>query len=350
MKILIVHNEYARPSGEEAVVDKMAEIFRGLGHEVAQLRMSTANARDSLKGNVRGFLAGIYSFRGRREMRRALRRERPDVVNVHNLYPFISPAALFECRRAGVPVVMTIHNFRLICPTGLFMRDNRPCELCLEHGNEWGCILHNCEGQRLKSLGYALRGWAARANGAYRKCVTRFACITDFQRRKLVEAGYDAARITVIPNAAEPLTLRAGGAFGSGAPSAEGAPSERGGASREGGYVGFCGRISREKGVDLIVEVARRHPEMRFRLAGGVRDKWLVEDLPENVELAGFLSGKDLDDFYRGARFMVMASRWYEGFPMAILEGARYARATVCLLYTSPSPRDRTRSRMPSSA
>ena len=83
---------------------------------------------------------GIYSSSGVRGMRDALRRERPDIVSVHNLYPFISPAALFECKKAGVPIVMTIHNFRLICPTGLFMRDGLPCEVCLERGNEWSCV------------------------------------------------------------------------------------------------------------------------------------------------------------------------------------------------------------------
>ena len=143
MKILLVHNEYGKYSGEEAVVDKMAGIFSGLGHEVAQLRMSTAGLRDSATGKMRGFMAGIHSPGGVRAMREAIERERPDVVNVHNLYPFISPASLRECRKAGVPVVMTIHNFRLICPTGLFMRDGGPCELCLQKGHEWGCVRHN---------------------------------------------------------------------------------------------------------------------------------------------------------------------------------------------------------------
>ncbi|MDE7180994.1 MAG: glycosyltransferase, partial [Muribaculaceae bacterium] len=119
MKILLVHNDYGRYSGEEAVVDRMAEIFSGLGHEVVQLRATTAGVRDTMAGKVRAFVAGIHCPSGVRAMREALRWEKPDVVNVHNLYPFISPAALRECRRAGVPVIMTVHNYRLICPTGL---------------------------------------------------------------------------------------------------------------------------------------------------------------------------------------------------------------------------------------
>ena len=194
MKILLVHNEYGKYSGEEAVVDKMAGIFSGLGHEVAQLRMSTAGLRDSATGKMRGFLAGIHSPGGVRAMREAIERERPDVVNVHNLYPFISPASLRECRKAGVPVVMTIHNFRLICPTGLFMRNGEPCEECLERGNEWGCVKHNCEQSLLKSVGYAARNAVARLKHHYLDCVDRFACITDFQRRKLIAAGFPAEK------------------------------------------------------------------------------------------------------------------------------------------------------------
>lgn len=310
MKVLLVHNNYGAYSGEEAVVDRMVGIFSGLGYEVAQLRMTTEGARDSVSGKIRGFIAGIYCPSGVRAMRDAIAREQPDVVNVHNLYPFISPAALRECKRAGVPVVMTIHNFRLMCPTGLFMRDGRPCELCLQRGDEWGCVRHNCEQSLLKSVGYAARNAVARVRRHYLDCVDRFACITDFQRRKLVEAGFPSEKVMVIPNAVD--VAAADSAVG---------PA--------GSYVAFCGRLSAEKGIPEIIEVARRHPEIPFRLAGEVRDASLVNGLPDNCCLMGYLSGDSLRDFYDGALFFVMASRWYEGFPMAILEAARHSKPTV---------------------
>lgn len=315
MKILLVHNEYGKYSGEEAVVDKMASIFGSLGHEVAQLRMSTAGVRDSISGKARGFISGIWCPLGVRAMREAIERERPDAVNVHNLYPFISPAALRECRKAGVPVIMTIHNFRLICPTGLFMRNGAPCELCLERGDEWGCVRHNCEHSMLKSAGYAARNAVARIRRHYMDCVDRFACITDFQRRKLTQAGFEPERLVLIPN---PMDIDAD------RPETDMLPD-----NSDGSYVAFCGRISREKGIDLIIEAARRNPDIPFRLAGAVADESLIESIPANIRLEGYLSGKDLESFYRNARFMVMASRWYEGFPMAILEAARHRKATV---------------------
>lgn len=308
MKVLIVHNDYGKYSGEEAVVDKMAAMLPTIGYEVAQLRMTTADARESLMGKIRGFVSGIYCPGGVKAMREAIRRESPDVVNVHNLYPFISPAALRECRKAGIPVVMTVHNFRIMCPTGLFMRDNSPCEVCLERGDEWACVKYNCEHSRLKSIGYAVRNAVARTGQYYRDCVDMFACITDFQRRKLIQAGFPPEKIVVIPNSMDvpPLTD-----------------------CEAGNYVAYSGRISMEKGVDMIIEAARRHPDIPFKLAGAVRDTDLVADLPSNVELTGYLSGEKLRDFYANARFFVMASRWYEGFPMTILEAARFAKPMV---------------------
>lgn len=308
MKILLVHNNYGKYSGEESVVDQMAAMWTEHGHQVVQLRMSTVDSRESLVGKMHGFLAGLYSPKGVREMRRILTEERPDVVNVHNLYPFISPAALFECKKAGVPVVMTVHNFRLICPTGLFMRDGKPCELCLERGNEWGCVRYNCEHSLLKSVGYAARNAVARYSGAYRKCVDRFACITDFQRRKLIQAGFDTAKMAVIPNAVVATS---------------------GYDPAVGTYVAYSGRLSREKGVDLIVEVACRHPEITFKFAGALRDPDIVENLPTNVTLVGYLHGEELNAFYRDAAFFVMASRWYEGFPISILEAAQFGKPTI---------------------
>lgn len=315
MKILLVHNEYGKYSGEEAVVDKMAGIFSGLGHEVAQLRMSTAGLRDSATGKIRGFLAGIHSPAGIRAMREAIERERPDVVNVHNLYPFISPASLRECRKAGVPVVMTIHNFRLICPTGLFMRDGAPCELCLQKGHEWGCVRHNCEHSLMKSVGYAARNAVARIRRHYADCVDRFACITDFQRVKLTAAGFPAERLVLIPN---PMDID------------DSKPEANVQADKsDENYVAFCGRISKEKGIDLIIEAARRNPDIPFRLAGAVADETLIADKPENIHLLGYVKGKNLEDFYLNSRLVIMASRCYEGFPMAILEAAKYNKATV---------------------
>lgn len=310
MKILLVHNDYAKYSGEEAVVDKMLVTFRGLGHEVCQLRMTTAGSRDNLTGKIKGFMAGLYSPAGVKAMREILEKEKPDVVNVHNLFPFISPAALQECKKMNIPVVMTVHNYRLICPTGLFLRNYQPCEYCLQKGNEWGCVKFNCERSLLKSIGYASRNFLARIRKDYIDCVDKFACLTQFQGRKLIEAGFDPDKITVIPNSID-VTEKS---------------------EMEGQYVAYAGRLSEEKGIPLILEAARKNPDIPFKLAGSLNNecsfKKDLENLP-NVELTGHLSGIEFDEFYKNASFFVMASTCYEGFPMAILEAGRYGKPFI---------------------
>ena len=371
MKILIAHNDYARRSGEEAVVDKMSQIFEHLGYEVCQLRKSTADSRDNLKGKIKGFVSGLYCPGGIKSMREAIKTEKPDVVNVHNLYPFISPAALRECRKAGIPVVMTVHNYRLMCPTGLFARDDRPCELCLQKGNEWACIKYNCERSVLKSVGYAARNAVARIRRDFLECVDAFACLTEFQRHKLIEAGFPEQKLIVIPNSINSPNSRAAlrpapTVYNSpNSPNSLNSPNSRAAlcpaptvynslnsnnsqnspnspnspnssnsynsqnSPNSPGYVAYSGRISKEKGVDMIIEVAHKHPEIEFKLAGAVRDHDLIENVPQNVELKGYLKDDDLLRFYREASFFVMPSRWYEGFPMTILEAGSHAKTMI---------------------
>ena len=307
MKILIVHNNYGKYSGEEAVVDKMATMLQSHKHTVCFYRLTTEGARDKISDKIKGFTAGIYSHTGVKGIKKILRKEKPDIINVHNLYPFISPAALFECKKAGIPVVMTVHNFRLICPTGLFMRNGKPCEQCLDRKNEWSCIKYNCEHSIFKSIGYTLRNVYARWAKAYLKNIDMFACITEFQKKKLIEAGYDKNKITVIPNSID-------------------APCSY--TPTSGGYIAYIGRLSYEKGYDLLIEVARKHPEIKFCFAGAQREKNNTE-IPENVVFKGYLQKKELSKFIQESRFIVIPSRCYEGFPMTILEAACHGKPAI---------------------
>lgn len=307
MKFLLVHNNYGEYSGEEAVVDKMATMLQSHNHTVCFYRLTTEGVRDKISDKIKGFTAGIYSHSGVKGIKKILRKDKPDIINVHNLYPFISPAALFECKKAGIPVVMTVHNFRLICPTGLFMRNGKPCEQCLDRKNEWSCIKYNCEHFIFKSIGYTLRNVYARWTKAYLKNVDMFACITEFQKKKLIEAGYDKNKITVIPNSID-------------------APCSY--TPTTGGYIAYIGRLSYEKGYDLLIEVARKHSEIKFCFAGAQREKNNTA-IPKNVEFKGYLQKKELSKFIQESRFIVIPSRCYEGFPMAILEAACHGKPAI---------------------
>ena len=313
MRILIVHNEYGKYSGEEVVVDRMIADAKRAGYEIETLRTTSRYARENILGKIHGFFSGIYSIQGRRKMRKALRKFIPDIVHIHNLYPFISPAVLPLCRKEGVKVVMTVHNYRLICPTGLFLRDGKPCENCLKKGNERDCIRFNCEHDRFRSLGYALRNAFARHMRYYLDNVDYFCCLTDFQRQKLIDAGFAPERIKVIPNYIKKVK-----------PEEPNATTDKWGT----GYIGYVGRLSHEKGYDMFIEVARRHPELKFQLAGILRPGEKME-LPPNVNHCGHLSPTRLARFYENSAFIVIPSRCYEGFPTVLLEAAMHKHCCI---------------------
>ena len=270
------------------------------GHEVMQYIRSSVELDSMRFGKIRAFLTGLYNPSSVHDIERVVREFRPEVVHIHNLYPFISPAILPHIRKAGVPVVMTVHNYRLVCPNGLFHNQTGICERCAG-GKEWNCIWFNCEKSVPKSVGYALRNAWARITGYYRENVDVFLCLTGFQKKKLVENSFEPGRCFVLPNFYR-------GKFD--------ACYEK----KAGNYVAFAGRLSREKGIGLLYDAARKLPDIPFKLAGAVNDQSLVDGKPDNVELAGMLKGERLETFYEKAAFFLLSSIWYEGFPMVILE------------------------------
>jgi glycosyltransferase involved in cell wall biosynthesis len=315
MRVCIVHNSYARPSGEEVSVQNLQELLAGHGHDVTMLRRSSAEIEQLSLGRVRAFLSGIYSRSSRRAMRRLLDEQRPEVVHVNNLYPLISPWVLVECRRAGVPVVMSVRNHRLVCPNGLHLSRAEVCERCLG-GREYWCVLRNCTGSLLKSAGYALRGVVARIWRLFLDGVTLFAVLSPFQRERLIAAGFAAERIVVIPNMV--------GSNGARPPSARSAKPPLG------EYVAYVGRVSFEKGIDTLAAAAARCPDIPFKLAGSTnRMPHLPSEVPANVACLGHLEGARLNTVYRDSRIVVLPSRCLETFGLSLAEGMSYGKPVI---------------------
>jgi len=308
MKLLLIHNNYGIYSGEEAVVDRQIALFQEMGHQVSVYRKTTEGLRGTTWGNIKGLLQGFYSPQSVKDIKQIMKSDKPDVVVIHNLYPYISPAILFHIKKANVPVVMTVHNFRLMCPTGLFMRNSLPCELCLG-GHEWNCIKYNCENSHLKSLGYAGRNWYVRVTKAYIDNVDLYACITRFQIQKLTQAGFDKNKMRYIPNFLEKIEE----------------PTYS-----LGDYVAISGRLSKEKGVDLALQVAAKTPHIKYVFAGSPRKEEPINiPIPDNCIFLGHIAKEELAGFYQNARFLLNMSRCYEGFPMTILEAASYGKPSI---------------------
>lgn len=301
VKLLQVYNQYRSPfSGEEAVVERTAALIEKHGGTARLLMRSSRNIGSSLTHKANAFWSGIYSRQAYREMERLLAADRPDVVHVHNLFPLFSPSILVACRRAGVPVVMSVHNQQLTCPRSDHLHRGSICDKCLD-GSELHCVLRNCRDNIFESVGYALRSAFARKLRLFHKHVTLLIALSRFAKSRLVRAGFDERRIVVLPNMVELHE-----------PPAD--PSQ-------GSYIAFAGRMSSEKGVGTLLAAAAELPACRVRLAGsGPLLEQLRRAAPVNAELLGQLDPAQMRVLYRHARLAVVPSITYEMCPLVILE------------------------------
>lgn len=311
MKILMVHNEYGIFTGEEAVVQGLLRLLGSRRHEIIPFIRSSTEIPHMRFGKLKAFCNGIYSFSSKRTFRKLLSAHKPDIVHIHNLFPFISPSILCECKKAAIPVVMTVHNYRLFCPTGLYMINGQICEKC--NDGEYWCVLRNCTGSIAKSIGYALRNYVARKRRLYLDNVSIYVALTEFQRQRLIRGGFPADRIFVIPNMFE----RDGTAT---------AVQEK-----LGWHVGYAGRISPEKGVETLITAARMYPDISFKAAGSYdRMLHLLAEAPPNYEFCGRLNRVELSEFYTHSQIIVLSSICYEGFPSVLIEAMLYGKPVIC--------------------
>ena len=239
MRILLVHNRYRQRGGEEAVLDAESALLRERGHEV--LEFLKDNRDLDAKPGFRVAVNAIWARRSRNEVEQLVRESRPDIVHFHNTQPRISPAAYYAVRAHGVPVVQTLHNFRLMCPSATFFRDGKVCEDCLGKVLPWPGVLHACyRNSRTASGTVAATIALHRGLGTWTKLVDRHIALTHFAKAKFVEGGLSEERIAVKPNFVVDC----------------GYPRSTAASVRKGAL--FVGRLSPEKGLLTLVRAWRK--------------------------------------------------------------------------------------------
>jgi glycosyltransferase involved in cell wall biosynthesis len=360
-KVAIVHNAYGKPSGEEVAIDNLATLLEARGMIVRRFSRSSKEIDKTKLGKIPAFFSGIHNPFSRKAFRRFLEVSKPDVVHIHNLYPLISPSILPECTAQRIPVVMTVHNFRLACPNALLLSHGEICRRCLG-GREYWCILRNCENDIFKSAGYALRTAAARMLRRYYDNVDHFICLSEFQKNILVGEGLPADRVSVLANPISfdtkipPDSLYKKGGLpcdvkspscpfgdnrgmdprqGHSGMTDKWIPASAGmtkaGFEESGGYVAYVGRITPEKDIITLIEAARRLGDVPFKFAGSYhRMPEVLQQKPDNCEFLGELTSEEIMQLYGNARIVAFATRCYEGFPMVLLEAMSHGLPVIC--------------------
>jgi glycosyltransferase involved in cell wall biosynthesis len=276
----------------------IVSLLREARHEVTLFERHNRDIK-GVFGYVKAAVGGIYSHSAKRDMRRVIEEIKPDLIHLHNIYPLISPSVLDACRATRTPVVMRLADFTLLCPTSHHFRRGAVCELCLG-GREYQCVLTNCRGNILMSSAYAARTAISRLRRCFLEKVTLFIAPTEFVRKRFVDMGFAAERIIVIPNMVE-IPGRAA-------------------VASQGEYIAYVGRISSEKGIDVLLRAAGKI-DLPVRIAGEVPpESNFKERALANVEFVGKLSRPQIYEFLSAARFAVAPSVCLESFSLASAE------------------------------
>jgi glycosyltransferase involved in cell wall biosynthesis len=306
MKIVLVHNSYQQAGGEDVVFESEKRLLERRGHRVVPyIRSNNELQHASLVDQISIAPRMIWSSKTRLEFTELLDAERPDIVHVHNTFMVISPSIYSACRTRNIPVVQTLHNFRLLCPSSNFSRGGQVCEECVDQ-SLLQSIRHACyRNSRPATAAVALMLAFHRAMHTWRDSVTRFVALTEFARQKFIAAGFASQKFVVKPNFADPD------------------PCERSGA---GEYVLFLGRLAADKGLRVLLNAWLKLPwQLPLQIVGEGPERDKLEALARELQLSGIIFRGRLShiaaiEAVKMARFLVVPSTWYEAFPMCIVE------------------------------
>ena len=316
MKILLIHNAYCEPGGEDVAFEAERRLLEDGGHQVVLYRRTNWEV-ENYSGLKRLALVRqvVWATDAQKDIAALLRQEKPDLAHIHNTFMMVSPSVYYACQEADVPVVQTLHNYRLLCPGGNFFRNGRNCEDCVEH-SLWRGIRHACyrdshPATTTVALMLALhRGWRT-----WTDRVNRYIALTEFARQKFISGGLPAENISVKPNFvhADPGERTAGGE-----------------------YALFVGLLSPEKGLHTLLEswahVRNGLPlhivgdgPMRAQLEADAVGRGLT-----NIHFRGRLVRSAVWDAIRSAKFLILPSECYENFPVTVAEAFACGTPVIC--------------------
>jgi glycosyltransferase involved in cell wall biosynthesis len=303
LKILIVHNRYQQHGGEDFVVENENQLLLSRGNDVRLMEVNNDHIH-GLPAQISASVESIHSVKSKRAMAGAIADFCPDIVHVHNLFPTLSPSILEACTEAGVAMVRTIHNFRLICPSGVLFRDGKVCELCVGKSFAWPGVIHACyRGSNLGTLAVALSTLKDRGRMKKNRWPNHYIGLTNFGVEKLIEGCLPNAVYHVKPN----FLFQDPGVGGG-----------------DGGYFIFVARLVPEKGIETLLRAWEKDcAHLKLKVAGSGSLMELVAKASQknpNIECLGHTSQADTEMLIKGALAMICPSEWYEGFPMSILQ------------------------------
>lgn len=311
MKILLLHNRYKFVGGEEMVVNAEKSLLENQGHKVYLWEISNDEIV-GLLGKGKAAIGCIYSFSAKRQIRKIIDDFTPDLVHVHNFFPLLSPSLYDACYDAKVPVVQTLHNYRIGCANAMLFREGKNCEDCLGNKIQWQGIVHGCyRNSRSQSIAVAAMVAFHWWRGTWENRVNAYIVLTAFQKEKMIMAGLPPDKIYIKPNyVAKPKATL---------------DEKKEQMDKE--YALFVGRLSLEKGITTLLNAYFQNDlKIPLKIVGDgslfseLQTKVRKVGLDNTIQFLGYQSKSEVLQLMQKARFLVFPSLWYEGLPRTIIE------------------------------
>ncbi|MEW6676746.1 MAG: glycosyltransferase family 4 protein [Pseudomonadota bacterium] len=294
-RVLVVHNAYQHRGGEDTVVEAEVALLRARGHEVE----IWSRSNEEVVGMPALKLAGqtLWSSHTFSELTSLVRKFQPDVIHAHNTFPLISPSLYWAASKADVPVVQTLHNFRLMCLNALFLRNGQVCEDCMGHV-PWKGVARGCY-RNSRPASAVLAGMLTlhRGLGTFQNKVARFIALNEFCRDKFIQGGLPPDLVTIKPNFVDsppPMEVNRQGLL-------------------------FVGRLSTEKGINTLSSAMSMQRDINISVAGDGPEASLIRDAP-GVTMLGALPSDMVRSVMEESIALIVPSIWYENFPRTIVE------------------------------
>lgn len=298
LKVLVAHSYYRHRGGEDVYVDQQVELLA----KHADVRLLAE--RNAEVGDVSAVPRAFLSLGRRSRIRSVFPQFSPDIVHMHNIYPALGPEVHRQATKHQIPLVMTVHNYRLRCPNGYMFTEGQVCTRCLT-GSKGNALLHQCFPSRSQAAVYASSLWFHRRILALEDKIAMFVAPSEFVRKSLISWGFDSRRVTMIRNFT----------------------SFRQPPRVELGHHGvFVGRLSSEKGIDILLRALKLAHDPKFSIIGDgpLRDSLgeLAQDLNlRRLRFLGRVSATDIQAMLRDARYVVVPSLSHENASLAAMEG-----------------------------
>jgi glycosyltransferase involved in cell wall biosynthesis len=331
MKILCINNFNYLRGGAESVFFAEMELLNNKGNGVSvysrkhpenfaakyERFFPSEMVTDSLNLSAKGFksfLGLFYSIEAKRLLDSVLHKETIDIAHVHNIYGRLTTSILDGLREKGIPVVMTLHDYKVICPNYKLMHHGKICEDCYKH-SFYRAILNRCHKDSLiASTIYSLETYFNFFLNKYQKNVRFFISPSQFLKRKLIEFGWPDDRIEYVPNFISTAGFRPNYTPGT--------------------YFLYLGRLSTEKGISTLIKAFTqlKFSDIHLKIAGeGPLEAELkqIARPDKRISFSGYLSGAPLAEITRNALAVVVPSEWYENAPLSVLEAMAFGKPVI---------------------